>query len=37
MTVPHTGSLLDWLKFVQGETDGVKLDIMGMIDEITDG
>ncbi len=28
--------LLDWLKYAQGETDGVKLDLMRLIDESRD-
>lgn len=28
--------ILDWLKYAQGETDGVKLDLMRLIDESRD-
>lgn len=30
--IPTNKDLLDWLKYAQGETDGVKLDMAGLLD-----
>lgn len=30
--VPTNKDILDWLKYAQGETDGVKLDMAGLLD-----
>lgn len=30
--IPTTKDILDWLKYAQGETDGVKLDMAGLLD-----
>lgn len=31
-TIPTSKDILDWLKYAQGETDGVKLDMAALID-----
>jgi hypothetical protein len=35
-TIPTAKDLLDWLKYAQGETDGVKLDLMKLLDDSSD-
>jgi DNA-binding XRE family transcriptional regulator len=35
-TIPTTKDLLDWLKYAQGETDGVKLDLVNLLDVYRD-
>lgn len=32
-TIPTAKDILDWLKYSQGETDGLKLDLMGLIND----
>lgn len=34
--IPTAKDLLDWLKYAQGETDGVKLDMAALIDAYRD-
>jgi hypothetical protein len=34
--IPTTKDLLDWLKYAQGETDGVKLDLVNLLDGYSD-
>jgi hypothetical protein len=34
--IPTTKDLLDWLKYAQGETDGVKLDLVNLLDVYSD-
>jgi hypothetical protein len=34
--IPTTKDLLDWLKYAQGETDGVKLDLVKLLDGYSD-
>jgi hypothetical protein len=35
-TIPTSKDLLDWLKYAQGETDGVKLDLMSLLNAYRD-
>jgi len=35
--IPTAKDILDWLKYSQGETDGLKLNLMRLIDESGDG
>lgn len=33
--IPTSKDVLDWLKYAQGETDGVKVDVLSMLDALT--